>query len=141
HSVAANDTIRSLTSRAKITLSRGSLSIAAESAIHGDLSLINAATLAGSGDLTVTGTLTWSNGTMRGPGTTTVAPGGVLNLDGDIILDGRMLGNAGTATWSGPTGRISMFNEAAIHNLAGATFTITNDLSLLALSDTGGGGV
>jgi RHS repeat-associated protein len=136
HSNAVTDSIRSLTSQASITLSGSSLSIAAESTIQGDLSLTNAATLAGPGDLTVTGTLTLSDATMKGRGTTTVAPGGRLNLSGNAILDGHTLANAGTATWS--AGSIVLFNDAVLDNLARATFTLTDDLQLYPVHDANG---
>ena len=37
--------------------------------------------LAGTGDLTVTGTLDWTGGAMEGTGTTTIAKGATLDMD------------------------------------------------------------
>src|SRR4029077_6312715 len=62
------------------------------------LDLING-TLKGSDDLTVSGPLTWTYGTMVGPGRTVVQGG--MTIGGTMYLDGRRLVNAneGTTTW------------------------------------------
>jgi len=125
HSSSASDSIHSLDSQATLSLSNGTLSIAASSTLS-DLN-VSDGTLTGAGDLTVTGTMNWSGGTMSGTGTTTLAQGGALDLSYILSLDGRTLVNAGTATWTsdGQYDRTSMAAGATIDNQAGATFTIT----------------
>jgi RHS repeat-associated protein len=133
HSSTSNDSIHSLTSQAALSISNGSLSIAAASTI-GELDFAGG-TLTGAGALTVTGALNWTGGTMSGTGTTTVAQGGTLDLAGNPNLDARTLINAGTATYSlvpGALNRFSMVNSATFDNLAGATFTIAGDVPLVA---------
>jgi hypothetical protein len=129
HASGVDDAIRSLTSQATLTISGGSLSIAASSTVSNlNLGGPNLGTLTGAGDLTVAQTLNWTSGTMSGAGTTTVAPGGTLNLSGNLTLDARTLANAGAATYVVAPGvftRFSMDNSAAIDNLEGATFTFT----------------
>lgn len=123
-SSAGATTINSLTCEEALTLTGGTLTIesGAASSISNDLTL-SGGTLGGTGDLTVTGLLAWTSGTMSGLGTT-VANGG-LELSGTItkVLQ-RNLENAGTATWTG-TGQIWLDGE--FKNLAGATFDAQND--------------
>jgi RHS repeat-associated protein len=104
-----------------------------------ELDLSNGGTLTGTGNVIVSGALNWTFGTMSGAGTTTVAAGGQLNLSGTQYLeDCRTLVNAGSATWSGDGPNDGFFvnahgtnpSGAAIHNLPGATFRITNDRPL-----------
>src|SRR5262249_17670810 len=113
HSANASDSLHSLTSQATLKIAAGSLALAASATI----SNLNRpfGTLTGAGDLTVTGALNWTGGTMSGAGTTAVAQGGTLNLSGDLTLDARTLANAGTATYSlnGFT-RFTMADSAAI---------------------------
>ena len=58
-----------------------------------------------------------------------------------MSLDQRTLLNAGTAIWSdssppgqGPPNEILLSNGATIDNAAGATFTITNDASIVTVN-------
>jgi len=87
--------------------------------------------LTGSDTLDVSGLLTWTDGTMDGPGTT-VAEGGLdLGLaDGgshDPVLASRTLINQGTANWVG-SGEIDLFAGSTFINQSGATFNDqTND--------------
>ncbi len=130
HSTGASDSIHSLTSQATLSISSGSLSIAAASTID-DLNL-SGGTITGGGGVTVKSSLSWTDGTMSGAGTTTVAEGGTLNMSGVISLVGRTLVNAGTATWS-RTGQYDSFavsNGATIDNQAVRNFSITSDLPL-----------
>jgi hypothetical protein len=74
---------------------------------------------------TVTGTLTWSAGTISGP--LVVESGGVLNITGNVNLQ-NVLTNAGTVTMSGP-GNMILYNnnvnyQGGIYNLAGALWDI-----------------
>ena len=63
-------------------------------------------TLGGSGTLTVTEAFTWEGGTMRGTGTTVVAPGVAVAIDtGTVSLsDSRTLRLQGSTSWTGSTG-------------------------------------
>jgi fibronectin-binding autotransporter adhesin len=87
--------------------------------------------LNGSDTVDVSGLLTWTDGTMSGPGTT-VAEGGLdLGLaDGsyhDSALESRTLVNQGTANWVG-SGEIDLFSGATLINQLGAKFDEqTND--------------
>jgi RHS repeat-associated protein len=130
HASLIDDSVHSLNSQATLSISGGSLSIAASSTVSNlNLGGQNLGTLTGVGDVTVTKTLNWTGGTMSGTGTTTVPPGGTLNLSGQLTLDGRTLANAGIATWSAgsPNDGIRAINGATINNLSGATFTMLND--------------
>jgi phage baseplate assembly protein gpV len=73
------------------------------------------------GNLTVNGLLTWTAGHMSGGGHT-IANGGIT-ISGDAIktLDGRILDNAGTATWSNAS-NFNMSGGASWNNLPGGTF-------------------
>src|SRR5205807_8042443 len=67
-------------------------------------------TLAGSGTLTVTGTLAWQSGSMTGSGTTKIAVGGLLDFSSNAFLFtavpvlSRTLEVAGAVTDSGSAG-------------------------------------
>ena len=65
HSDAVTDSINSLTSMEPLTISGGTLSIAAASTIDNTLSLTGG-TLTGTGDLTVSGLVTLTTGTLSG---------------------------------------------------------------------------
>ncbi len=131
HNLTSHDTVESLTSKAAIALSAGTLTL------NGPSSIANALTIAG-GELSGAGTLdvnslVWSVGTMSGTGSTTVVAGGSMNLraNGSRLLDGRTLNNAGAATWSG-AGNISMADGAVLDNLAGATFQVSGNASVVS---------
>ena len=86
--------------------------------------------LTGSDTLDVSGLLTWTDGTMDGPGTT-VAEGGLdLGLaDGGYHvpeLESRTLINQGTANWVG-SGEIDLFAGSTFINQSGATFNEQTD--------------
>jgi hypothetical protein len=134
HNAAAIDVVGSLTSKAALALSAGSLALGSASTITNTLTLAGG-TLTGAGALKVN-SLLWSIGTMSGPGTTTVVAGGTMTLraNGSRLLDGRTLTNAGTATWSG-AGNLDMADGAALNNLVGATFSV---LGSAAIAQTGG---
>ena len=74
---------------------------------------LNSGTLGGSGDFTVSDSLTWHSGRMTGAGTTVV--NGDLTLDlGFPSLIGRRVDNNGTATWTGNS--LSFSNGAVFNN-------------------------
>ena len=84
-------------------------------------------TLDGPGNLTVTGTLQWTAGTMRGAGTTTIPAGGVLGIDGSAAKNlQRTINNAGATTWTS-NGDVLCGEGVAFNNQAGGTFAIQND--------------
>jgi hypothetical protein len=87
-------------------------------------------TLSGNGDVTVEGPLAWSSGVMSGLGRTVARGSLSLNAPGfdDLLLQGRLLVNAGTATFTG--GGMSVTGGAALDNLAGATFLIQGNAAL-----------
>src|SRR5262249_46447731 len=73
-------------------------------------------TLSGIGNVTVTGPLTWTGGTMTGSSHTR-ARGGIAISDSNtkFLLGGRTLDNIGTATWAG-LGVIYAGEGAVWHN-------------------------
>jgi hypothetical protein len=61
--------------------------------------------------------LYWLSGGMYGSGTTTILPveeGGVLEIPGNVVLNGRTLINQGTASWN--TWSIILQNDAVLEN-------------------------
>lgn len=90
------------------------------------------ATLAGTNS--VTGTLNVSNGVIAG-GSLTIAPGGVMNIDGvGTLLLESPLTNAGIVNWTNAGDLDVLNNESSylglIENLSGALFDIQCDQSL-----------
>jgi RHS repeat-associated protein len=136
-SVAGNPTIQigsaqsvnSFITDEAITITSGTFTVAAPSQANGPFTLAGGM-LAGSGDVTVAGTLNWSSGAIAGAGKTILAPGAAWNLSGSGIKDlRRTIDNAGNATYSGTN---LVFGNAAaqagvINNLAGATFSVTGE--------------
>jgi hypothetical protein len=96
----------------------------------------NAATLAGTGTITVHGALVWESGSMTGGGQTIIAPGATLDFvnPGGISLSGRTLENKGSAFWSG-VGAIDV--SGVITNDAGALF----EMQIPVTMEFGGGSV
>jgi RHS repeat-associated protein len=89
-----------------------------------------------SGDLDVTGPLAWTGGTMAGVGTTT-AHGGLTvafapAFDG-LLLDGRALANAATATATG-TSTLQVNHLGRIINLPGATWRMKDGFDIRSLT-------
>ena len=118
HSDNVADSINSLTSTEPLTISGGSLSIAAASTIGGALT-ISGGTLTGTGDVTVSGLATLSSGTISGSGAVNANGGILFNVSNAIFtLDGRTLTNpAGqTATWTGINSDIELSDGAVFDN-------------------------
>ncbi len=92
----------------------------------------SAGIVSGAGSANITGRLTWTGGSMVGPGTTTIAAGARLDISGtsDKALNGRSLVNAGTVTWSG-SGNIAGGNGASVQNQPGALFDAQSDTGLI----------
>jgi hypothetical protein len=76
--------------------------------------------LDGTANLTVSGTLDWTGGTMRGSGTTTIASGATLNITGTSITSlERTLDNGGTTSWSSTA---SINGAGPLNNQSGGVF-------------------
>ena len=105
---------------------------------------ITSGTLSGAGDLNVSGTLTWTGGTMNAAGTTRILGGGAMNISGSSskTLRERTISNAGTVTWTG--GQIHTGDAASFFNTG--TWDVQTDADLLhtlggtkPVFDNGGG--
>ncbi|MGH9456052.1 MAG: beta strand repeat-containing protein, partial [Thermoanaerobaculia bacterium] len=116
-----------LTGTGTITLSSGTLEVAAPVSSSVGSFEQTGGTLTGTGALTIDTSYTWMAGTMSGAGSTDVAPGATLSLSGPGTksLSQRVINNGGTAFWS--AGAISGSFGAAIDN--GATFNASADSS------------
>ncbi|MDA1277644.1 MAG: putative Ig domain-containing protein [Verrucomicrobia bacterium] len=91
-------------------------------------------TLAGSGDVTVTGTLTWTGGTMSGSGRTILASGSTLNMSGTGNKNlNRVLQNDGTGTWTGGT---LVMNGGTFNNNGSLT---VSSAATISIAGNGGG--
>jgi hypothetical protein len=134
HSDNVTDSINSLTSTEPLTISGGTLSIAAASTIDSTLS-ITGGTLTGTGDLSVSGLVTLTSGTLSGSSALNANGGMLINpTGGNFNLDGRAVNNpAGqTATWA--TGSIEASDGSVFNNLG--TFVV-DSLSLYEDSGIG----
>lgn len=101
------------------------------------LSLSGTAELAGAGDVTITGLLTWYGGNaggMTGTGRTILAPGASMSGSGPMVL-GRTLSNSGSMTF-GPGSTLRLDDGAVLDNLEGGTITFSGAGNLIF-----GGGV
>ncbi len=88
---------------------------------------VTSGTLDGPGALSVTGTLQWTGGILRGAGTTTIEPGGALGIAGNADKNlQRRIDNAGVATWSG-NGNVLCASGVTFNNQTGGTFAMQNN--------------
>jgi hypothetical protein len=122
-----DDVINSLVCAEAITLTFGSIDIAMSSTIATYSQ--SGGTLQGSGDLTVTGLMTWTAGTITGTGTL-FADGGLDVSGASLKLLSRNLENSDAATWSG-TGQLRISDAAVFTNLPGAVFEAQTGTLLL----------
>ncbi len=127
HSDNVTDSINSLTSTEPLTISGGTLSIAAASTIDNTLSLTSG-TLTDLGDLSVSGLVSLTSGTLSGSGALN-ADGGMLINPGYLNFEGCTINNpAGqTATWNGGGSGLGyniQVSDGSVFNNLG-TFTIT----------------
>jgi len=84
-------------------------------------------TVDGPGALSVSGSLQWTGGTLRGAGTTTIEPGGALSIAGSAANNlQRTINSAGVTTWSG-SGNVLCASGVMFNNQAGGTFAIQNN--------------
>ncbi len=84
----------------------------------------------GNGTLTTTGVLTWTGGTLRGSGNTTLPVGATLVIAGEhtkFLRDTRALINQGTARWSGGGG-LTFADDAVFSN--SGTLELHSDVTL-----------
>ncbi len=137
------DTINSLSCNENIALSGGSLSISQASSIGGQL-LLSSGTFTGAGDLTVTGGINWTDGTMSGTGRTVIAPGGVLSLSPSStnpLTLSRAIENNGAANWTwasttNATCSLNLSNGAVFNNTG--VFSASNVSGFTLMSGSGG---
>jgi hypothetical protein len=97
--------------------------------------LLTGGTITGTNTLTVTGVLSWTGGTMAGTGVTYILPSAQLNMaysTNYLVLDGRTLNNAGTATWMN-AGPLYVRNGGTFNN--NSLFDVQNTLYV---TDNGG---
>jgi hypothetical protein len=80
-----------------VELAAGELSVPSSSTVTAaGANAISGGIVSGPGDLEIAGTLTWSAGTMKGPGTTRVLAGGRIDNTGyTAVSEGRVIENAG----------------------------------------------
>ncbi|HEX3358969.1 MAG TPA: hypothetical protein VHS31_18465, partial [Tepidisphaeraceae bacterium] len=91
--------------------------------------------IAGANSITTSGTFSWSGSARLGGGGTLNSDGTML-ISGSIVPNGRTINNAATGLWSGGDIQLLAGSVTALNNLAGATFTIQSDNSIL--QSTGG---
>lgn len=77
--------------------------------------------LDGPATLTLTGSSTWSGGTMQGSGAVNVASNASLSVTAGVSLNQRTINNAGTVTL---TGGVSAGKGAVFNNLAGGVLNL-----------------
>ena len=128
HSKDVTDSINSLTSTEPLTISGGTLSIAAVSTISSTLS-ITGGTLTGTGDLNVSGLVTLTAGTLSGASSLNANGGMLINpvfsaVNNYFYIAGRTINNAAgqTATWGGDASYIQA-SDASIFNNYGNFIT------------------
>ncbi len=137
HSNSVTDSINSLTSAEPVTISGGTLSIAAASTINSTLS-ITGGTLSGAGNVSVSGLVTLTAGTLSGAGALDANGGMSINpTGGTFVLDGRTVNNAAgqTATWTGTLNNYIEASNGSVFNNMG-TF-VAGGLCLYEESGTG----
>jgi uncharacterized repeat protein (TIGR01451 family) len=89
---------------------------------------INSGVLSGASSLTVTGTTTWTTGTIEGSGTLTIPPGATMSITGGSghFLRQRTIVNSGTVN-SNHTNIVYLENGATFNNASGASFNLLSD--------------
>ena len=111
--------IDALSAQGALTItSAGTLTLNSTTVASDATGLTLSGTLAGAGELDLSGVSTWSAGTMTGTGTTKVVAGAELKQTGTVSLQfGRTLDNSGTLTMNANFG-IQSFNSSTnlIHN-------------------------
>ena len=108
-------------------ISYGTVNFNASAALS-SLELRNS-TLGGTASVTVAGPFLWRPGaTIAGSGPVDILGPALIDTTNYVVaLDGRSLNFHAGATWRGAGGGIYLQNGAVLNNLAGSTFTITDD--------------
>jgi hypothetical protein len=111
-------TIRSLRTSSSFVLSRGTLTLSADSVVGGSF-LMTGGTLGGSGELRLSGTGNrWEGGTLTGGGAIRIDPNADLTLSSGgyspLVLADRNLINAGTLVADG--GNVDCYGDVLIDN-------------------------
>jgi hypothetical protein len=147
---SGNDSIQSLQSQNALTISGGSLAVAAASAVNntltlsgalstftpnGDLDVVdlvhNDGTFNGTGTVTVSGQWTWTSGAEAGAGRTVLASTAQATLSGGFfsMLDGRTVDNSGSALVADQDA-VTFAHAAVWNNLAGGLFVLGDGASV-----------
>jgi hypothetical protein len=121
--------VNSLTSNENLTISGGTLDLAAASTLNSALTF-SGGTLQGVGNVTLNGASTWTTGNMSGAGKTTISSTGSLAVtaNGGINLS-RTLENAGSTSLDGSAGWV-FFNGGVFNNLSTGTFSATGPTTI-----------
>lgn len=93
--------------------------------------VLNSGTIAGAATQSITAQSFWQGGTMAGPGSTTVSPGGTLEINaslGNATLDGRTLINNATITYPASLNTLTLSNGGIIQN--DGVFSLTGDAAI-----------
>ena len=86
---------------ATVTINSGTVNVPSDVSV-GTLTLNGGGTIQGSGNLTITGTLNWTSGTMQGAGQLIIASGATASLTGFALKNVfRSVVNNGTWNWLG----------------------------------------
>ncbi len=113
---------------ASLTEQLGSLILEAGTLTAKNVTL-NTPDMKGAGNLDVSGSLAWVQGTMSGSGSTVILPGATASIKEEVTLAGRSFVNEGTTTLESATaGNITMNEGAQIAN--NATFKANGDSGL-----------
>jgi hypothetical protein len=108
-----------------LTLAGGTLTANDALAVNGTFTF-NSGTLSGTGTVSVNTFFTWTGGTMTGAGHTALNGTSTVSAS-PAILNGRILDNAASATFSSGGG-INLQNGAVLNNLATGTLNLTDGI-------------
>ena len=111
---SGTQSVNSVTATDPLAITGGALFVAATSQVA---TLTVVGTLSGSGDVTITNSLTWAGGTMSGTGRTILASGATADMSISEAALGREFDNSGTFTFEDNTG---------VESLAGPGFVFNN---------------
>ena len=105
-----------------VTLRNGTVAVTGTIVSTGTLTVVGG-DIHGDGTLEVRGALAWSAGSMTGAGTTRIAAGATATLSGFVDLSGRTLRNEGALRIDGPSAYWSLGPGARLENAASLTLT------------------
>ncbi|MBK8063286.1 MAG: hypothetical protein IPK29_03785 [Betaproteobacteria bacterium] len=120
-----------------LELSGGTLSVNAGATVSTPDLTFSGGTLAGTGQLSLTGEGNWSGGVLSG--NLRVASGGTLYLNGagsKYLSSGAVLTNQGNVVWTAGTLDKTGSGTATFTNASGALFDIQGDLAIRDTTDT-----